>query len=374
VFNDAPLESLSPLLSRVLSVGELLVSPLQVGPSFRFAGVKTTNVTKLRALSQVRYVEQNHRVFGSQVCNTQNNAPWGADRVDHRGPFLSGEFDYSSDGTGVTAYVIDTGINIEHREFGGRARWGTNTIDSSDSDGNGHGTHVAGTIGGKTYGIAKNVKLVAVKVLNAQGSGTGLSVMQGIAWSAEQHKKGDRSVLNLSLGGGKSQAENDACDAAVDAGVIMVVAAGNEKQDACRVSPASAAKVISVGATLLAPVPPGSGVGDDQPTQRDARASFSNFGTCVKIFAPGSLIKSAWIGSATASNTISGTSMASPHVAGVVASYWSASPSASNLEIEQLLLKSATPSIIDLSCASSPATCKNSPNLMLHLASCADKL
>jgi len=327
-------------------------------------------------LSQVRYVEQNHKVFASETCNTQQGAPWGADRVDHREPFLSGEFDYEHDGTGVDVYVIDTGINIDHKDFGGRARWGTNTIDKSNSDGNGHGTHVAGTIGGRTYGIAKNVKLVAVKVLNAQGSGTAISVMQGIAWSASQHKAGARSVLNLSLGGGKSQAENDACDAAVDAGVLMVVAAGNERQDACRVSPASASKVVSVGATLLAPVPPGagSGPGDEEPQQKDTRASFSNYGTCVKIFAPGSMIKSTWIGSATASNTISGTSMASPHVAGVAASYWSANPSATNFEIEKLLVQTATPSIIDLSCTgTSGGTCKSSPNLLLHLASCADK-
>ncbi len=284
---------------------------------------------------------------------------------------MSGEFDYEADGSGVTAVVVDTGINIEHSDFGGRAQWGTNTIDEDDIDGNGHGSHVAGTIGGKVYGLAKKVTLVAVKVLTAAGQGTSVSVSNGVAWAAARHKAGDRTVLNLSLGGGFSQAQNDVCDAAVAAGLLMVVAAGNENQDACNTSPASASRVLSVGATQLSPVPPTPDQpGDEEPSQRDTRASFSNFGTCVSLFAPGAMITSTWKGSVSAINTISGTSMASPHVAGVAAAYWSARPAATNADIQNLVLSSATDSIIDFKCTKNTASCSKSPNKLLHMAGC----
>lgn len=354
------------LLSAVLSIG-----------SYRFLHVHAKNTTTLLAHPDVLYAEQNGWMFSSgagTTCYTQDGAPWGIDRIDHVLPSLSGAFDYSSDGSGVTVYVVDTGINIAHEQFQGRASWGTNTVDNDNTDGNGHGTHVAGTIGGSTFGVAKRCSLVAVKVLSASGSGTNAGVLKGISWAVAAHKKrgpGARSVLNLSLGGGFSQSINDGSDAAVKAGTVMVVAAGNEDSDACDSSPASAREVVSVGATLLEALSNAERDPNEKDEQRDARSYFSNYGPCVHLFAPGSMIPSAWIGSSTALKTISGTSMASPHAAGAAAVMWSDKPSLSNSEIRALLLSSAVPDAIDLQC-DGDAVCSQSPNKLLHLASCSD--
>jgi len=255
----------------------------------------------------VLYVEADQVVTASDSTVVQNGATWGIDRVSHVNLPLTSQYQYwSSAGTGVVAYVVDTGILIGHTEFEGRAKFGINYASGANDDCNGHGTHVAGTVGGKTYGIAKKVTLVAVKVLNCLGSGTNNGVISGIQWTATDHRArgtGARSVANLSLGGAASTTVDNAINAAISSGVNFAVAAGNDNANACNYSPARTPGAITVGATA----------------NNDARSTFSNFGTCVDVFAPGTSITSAWIGSNTATSTISGTSMASPHVAGIVA-------------------------------------------------------
>lgn len=270
----------------------------------------------------VAFVEKDSRVFASEF-DTQNGAPWGLSRISHREPLSLGSFNkylYDNDaGEGVTSYVIDTGVNIEHKEFDGRAVWGS-TIPSGDQDidGNGHGTHCAGTIGSKNYGVAKKADIVAVKVLRSNGSGTMSDVVKGVEYAANAHakavkenKKGFKgSTANMSLGGGKSPSLDLAVNAAVQAGLHFAVAAGNDNADACNYSPAAADKAVTVGASTLS----------------DTRAYFSNYGKCVDIFGPGLNILSTYIGSNTATATLSGTSMASPHVCGLLTYYLSLQP------------------------------------------------
>ncbi|KAJ3085040.1 serine protease [Quaeritorhiza haematococci] len=275
----------------------------------------------LRSAPEVAYVEKDSVVYANDV---ELSAPWGLGRVSHKTKPDKNEihhYVYDHDaGSNVTVYVIDTGVFIDHVEFEGRAIWGA-TIPKGDPDvdGNGHGTHCAGTIAGKKYGVAKNAQIVAVKVLRSNGGGTLSDVVKGIEWAAKHHKeqvlkavqsaeegeppKKVKSVANMSLGGGRSRALDAAVNAAVAAGIHFAVAAGNDNRDACNYSPAAAVRPITVGATTI----------------DDTRAWFSNWGKCVDIFAPGHQILSAWIGSKVATNTISGTSMASPHVAGIVA-------------------------------------------------------
>lgn len=259
----------------------------------------------------------------------EKNAPWGLARISHRDSLSLGTFSkylYSGDGgEGVDVYVIDTGTNVDHVDFEGRAHWGK-TIPNNDEDldGNGHGTHCSGTIGGKKYGVAKKASIYAVKVLKSNGSGTMSDVVKGVEWAAIRHseqvalakkgkgKKGFKgSAANMSLGGGKSVTLDLAVNAVVDAGIHFAVAAGNDNADSCSYSPAAAEKAVTVGASTLA----------------DERAYFSNYGKCNDIFAPGLNIMSTWIGSDTAVNTISGTSMASPHIAGLLAYFLSLQPS-----------------------------------------------
>jgi subtilisin family serine protease len=255
---------------------------------------------------------------------------------------------------------------VGHQDFGGRASWGTNTIDRDDRDVNGHGTHVASTIGGMFYGVAKNVRLIAVKVLSGvDGVGTLASVLEGIAFAVANATDKKKAVLNLSLGGGKSDLENEACNEAVLAGVVMAVAAGNSNADACNYSPSSASGVLSVGATVLDPVD------GNEDQEVDTRSSFSNWGSCVKIFAPGTLITAAWIGSSSATRTISGTSMACPHVAGAAAAFWSLTPTATSSQIQAQVLSSTVNNILELKCASADVNCKSSPNKILQTRSCA---
>lgn len=277
---------------------------------------------------RVLLVEEDAEISFNAV---QNPATWGLDRVDQRSLPLDNTYHYDTYGTSVTAYIIDTGIRTTHQEFGARATWGVNTTgDNNDSDCQGHGTHVAGTVGGDTYGIAKNVALVAVKVLDCSGSGSTSGVISGIDWVVSNAQQ--PAVINMSLGGSYSAALNLAVETASDAGIPVVVAAGNENSDACFSSPASEPAAITVGAS----------------TNTDQRSSFSNYGSCVDLFAPGSAITSATNASDTATGTWDGTSMASPHVAGVVALYLDAEyqdsgtiPAAADLAAQ--LVTNATP-------------------------------
>jgi subtilisin family serine protease len=294
----------------------------------------TAGVSMLRALNGVQ-IEAN-LVVNALECEDQTGSTWGLVRSSEHNLKIDGHYFYESlAGEGVDAYIVDTGIYIENDDFEGRASWGTDTVDnpSPKTDGNGHGTHVAGTVIGKTYGLAKKATAIAVKVLGASGSGTIAGVVAGVDWVAEHaatKKNGKASVANMSLGGGYSAALNAAVDAAVDAGVAFAVAAGNENQNACNVSPASAKNAFTVGAT----------------DKTDARSYFSNWGTCVKIFAPGSDITSAWIGSKTATKAISGTSMASPHVCGMLARFRAAHPDSSVAEAQQFLVDTASENMI----------------------------
>ncbi|KAI0800322.1 peptidase S8/S53 domain-containing protein [Fomes fomentarius] len=301
-------------------------------------------VEQIRMMPEVNYVERDqmvrtleverHQEFEAEKHATQKGAPWGLARISHRGKLTFGTFtkyEYDSDGgSGVDVYVIDTGINVKHIEFEGRASWGkTIPKNDVDEDGNGHGTHCAGTIASRKYGVAKAANVIAVKVLGSNGSGTMSDVVAGVAWAAEQaavkaaaareefRKTGKTnhkgSVANMSLGGGKSNALDDTVNRAVDAGIHFAVAAGNDNRDACNNSPAAAEKAITVGASTLG----------------DERAYFSNHGPCVDVFAPGLNILSTYIGSNSSVTTMSGTSMASPHTAGLLAYLLSLYPSAS---------------------------------------------
>ncbi|MDO3700484.1 S8 family peptidase [Micromonospora sp. C28SCA-DRY-2] len=285
------------------------------------ARMSATQAGRLAADPAVAYVEQDQVLT---VQATQSNPPWGLDRIDQRTLPLSRSFTYPNTASNVRAYIIDTGIRTTHSQFGGRATWGTNTVDSNNTDCNGHGTHVAGTVGGSTYGVAKQVRLIAVKVLNCSGSGSTTSVVNGVNWVTANAVK--PAVANMSLGGGASSAIDNAVANSINSGVSYAVAAGNSSANACNYSPARTPAAITVGST----------------TSSDARSSFSNYGSCVDVFAPGSSILSAWRTSDTASNTISGTSMASPHVAGAAALVLSANPSWSPAQVSSYLTSNAT--------------------------------
>ncbi|MEU5551638.1 S8 family serine peptidase [Micromonospora sp. NPDC047793] len=293
--------------------------------------VSAKAAARIAADPAVAYVEQNHTVT---ISGTQTNPPsWGLDRIDQRNLPLNSSYTYPNTASNVTSYVIDTGIRTTHSDFGGRATWGTNTVDTNNTDCNGHGTHVAGTVGGTAYGVAKATRLVAVKVLNCQGSGTNAGVIAGIDWVTANAVK--PAVANMSLGGGANTSVDNAVINSINAGITYAVAAGNgnalgQRQNACNYSPARAAPAITVGATQ----------------NNDAAASFSNFGTCVDILAPGVSITSAWHTGDTATNSISGTSMASPHVAGVAALVLSANPSWTPQQVRDYLVANSTPNVI----------------------------
>jgi subtilisin family serine protease len=271
----------------------------------------------------------------ARTSATQTNATWGLDRSDQRALPLSGTYTYTNTGSGVNAYIIDSGILLSHQDFGGRAVSGYTSINDGNgtNDCNGHGTHVAGTVGGATWGVAKAVKLVAVRVLDCGGSGSWSGVIAGMDWVAANHVK--PAVANMSLGGGASASVDDAVRRMVAAGVATAVAAGNgnqggREQDACKYSPARVAEAMTVGAT----------------TSSDSKTSWSNYGSCVNLFAPGASITSAWIGSNTATRTISGTSMASPHVAGVAAQHLQSNPGHSASQVHNAVYALTTKGVV----------------------------
>ncbi|OAX34673.1 hypothetical protein K503DRAFT_724143 [Rhizopogon vinicolor AM-OR11-026] len=297
-----------------------------------YAGEFTENVIEqIRRMPEVDFIEKDQIVRTTDI-DTQKGSPWGLARVSHRSRLSFSTFTkYVYDpagGEGVDVYVVDTGINVVHSQFEGRAAWGkTIPTNDVDEDGNGHGTHCAGTIASVKYGVAKKAKVIAVKVLGSNGSGSMSDVVAGVAWAARAageklaaaraefaatgKTKHKGSVANMSLGGGKSPALDTAVNRAVDAGLHFAVAAGNDDKDACNYSPAAAQKAVTVGASTLA----------------DERAYFSNHGKCVDVFAPGLNILSTYIGSKEAIATLSGTSMASPHTAGMLAYLLSIYPS-----------------------------------------------
>jgi len=305
-------------------------------------------IDQLRQNSLVSFIEANQvvRAFGIQT-----GATWGIDRVDQEDLPLDTLYHYyDSAGSGVDAYIVDTGIRTTHVDFTGRARSGYNFHDNipSAEDDNGHGTHVASTTGGEEWGIAKNCTLIAVKVLGRLGSGSTNNVIAGVEYTAEEYQRTGRpSVSNLSLGGSASLAMDNAINAAVDDGVSFALASGNSNANACNYSPARTGGANGKAVTVNA------------CTRLDARASFSNFGTCTDLFAPGESITAAWYTSNTATNTISGTSMASPHVCGAMALLLGEDGYMTPAQVKTAINSAATPNAI-----SNPGT--GSPNRLLY--------
>jgi subtilisin family serine protease len=299
----------------------------------------------LRNNPNVNYVEQDQTVSLNQVSSPQNQATWGLDRIDQADRPLDTQYNFTGTGAGVNAFIIDTGIRSDHVEFTGRIKPGFTVI----NDGNGtndchsHGTHVAGIVGGTTWGVAKGVALIPVRVLGCTGSGPWSDVIAGIDWVANSTLR--PAVANLSIGGSASSALDSAVAGAVAKGVTMVVAAGNNNLDACSYSPSRAPSAITVGAT----------------TSNDVRAIYSNFGACVDLFAPGSGIVSASNADTTSSKILSGTSMASPHVAGVAALTLQSNPAALPAAIADYLQSTATPNRL-----TSTSLGTGSPNLLLY--------
>jgi serine protease len=300
-----------------------------------------TQLAEILNNPDVDFVEEDQIISVDPIFSAnavQSGAIWGLDRINQRSLPLDGNYSYDFSGSSVTAYVIDTGVNINHNEFGGRASHGWDFVDndSDATDCNGHGTHVAGTVGGSSYGVAKNVNVVGVRVLGCTGSGSNSGVISGINWVANNAT--GASVANMSLGGGASTATDNAVNNAVARGITFVVAAGNDNANACNYSPARATDAITVGSTASS----------------DGRSSFSNYGNCLDIYAPGSSIKSAWYNSNSATKTISGTSMAAPHVAGVAALILQENPGFSPAQVANELSSRSTKNSVSDAKAGSP--------------------
>jgi subtilisin family serine protease len=290
-------------------------------------------------------------VRSTSRASTQSPVPsWGLDRIDAEDDPLDGSYGYVSTGSGVTVYVIDTGVRSDHADLGGRVSAGWSAIDDGrgTEDCNGHGTHVAGTVAGSSFGVAKGAGIVAVRVLDCAGGGFASSVVSGISWVIANHPGGP-GVINLSLGGPANSALDRAVADATARGLVVVAAAGNAGGDACAVSPARSSAAVTIGAT----------------TASDSRASYSNFGPCVDLFAPGSGITSAWHTGAGASATLSGTSMAAPHVAGIAARLLQANPGAGPARITSLLTGSAQSGVV--------SGADGSANLLVNLVDTDDE-
>jgi len=311
----------------------------------------------LRAHPRVKYiVEDSMAHINQEPCSpTEGGFDWGHSRMCDRNINLDGNYKYPlPGGQGTTSYIIDTGIYTAHTDFGGRATWGyTANSTWQNQDGNGHGTHVASTICGTKYGMARAALAIAVKVLSDAGSGSFAGVISGIEWAGGSCAARRPCTGNLSLGGGRNQAVNDAIDGATALGLIIVCAAGNENNDACTRSPASAPTSITVGSTTV------EASGDDQV---DVRSFFSNYGTCCHVFAPGSDILGAWIGNPTATRIISGTSMAAPHICGLINLQLARNHNLTPAQAKDLIQGMATPNIIDFNCGNNNI-CNLTPNL-----------
>jgi len=294
----------------------------------------------LEGLSRNRHVDYIEADATVSLTTTQSPATWGLDRIDQRALPLNNAYNYTPTGSGVTVYVIDSGIRFSHSQFaGGRAVTGYDAIDGGSADDcNGHGTHVAGTVGGSTYGVAKAARLVGVRVLDCSGNGSYSGVIAGVDWVTGNHAAGAPAAANMSLGGPTSSSLDTAINNSINDGVTYAVAAGNDGAVACNYSPARIAAAITVGST----------------TSNDARSSFSNYGTCLDLFAPGSNIVSASYASDTGTATMSGTSMASPHLAGIAALYLETNTAAAPATVRNAIVAAATANVVSSAGSGSP--------------------
>jgi subtilisin family serine protease len=327
-----------------MTLGDSIIHKYNISEKYVGFAARLTS-EQLEAVRDTPYIKEVHvdvevNIFQSQCDSEQENPPsWGIARVSHYGAIPEDGLDsfyYNAGkaGAGVYIYVIDTGIRTTHVEFGGRAVWGTNTIDNLRTDDNGHGTHCAGTAAGNSCGIGRNARVVAVRALNGTGSGTTASIIAGINYVADQRKSNMMpTVALLSLGSSLSPTINDAVDALVSGGTVAVTAAGNSNSDACQFSPGSAKSAINVGATSLGP-------------DGDIRTPSSNWGTCVALFAPGGDIYSAYITSDNSYATYTGSSSSAAHVAGLAAQILQALPNSTPIQVKNNMIDTANQGFI----------------------------
>jgi len=340
-----------------MTLGDSIIHRYNISENYVGFAARLTD-EQLEAVRDTPYIKEVHvdievNIFQSECDSDQDNSPaWGIARVSHYGAIPTDGLDSfywnsGQAGSGVFVYVIDTGIRITHVEFGGRAVWGTNTIDNVKTDDNGHGTHCAGTAVGGTCGIGRDARVVAVRALNGTGAGTSASIIAGINYVADQRKANMAlSVALMSFGGGLSPTINDAVDALTSGGTVAVTAAGNSNSDACQFSPGSAKTAITVASTSLGPL-------------GDIKTPSTNWGTCVALFAPGADIYSAYITSDNSYASYTGSSSSAAHVAGLAAQVLQATPNATPIQVKNSIIDTANQGFIP-----DPGT--GSPNLIAY--------